>query len=92
MKARKLKCLRVFLLIFCKIFSSRGNQCGVFTLIQVFNFKMLQWRRKRMKISRFAPIAIVLFAFTLVACANTVRGVGRDVKGTAQAVEDTVKN
>ncbi|GAA0601221.1 entericidin A/B family lipoprotein [Paenochrobactrum glaciei] len=45
-----------------------------------------------MKISRFAPIAIVLFAFTLVACANTVRGVGRDVKGTAQAVEDTVKN
>jgi predicted small secreted protein len=28
----------------------------------------------------------------LAACANTVRGVGKDVKATANAVEDTVNN
>ena len=26
----------------------------------------------------------------LAACANTVRGVGKDVKGTVSAIEDTV--
>lgn len=44
-----------------------------------------------MKLSRIVPVAIVLCAFTLASCANTVRGVGRDVKSTANAVEDTIK-
>lgn len=44
-----------------------------------------------MKLSRIVPLAIVLCAFTLASCANTVRGVGRDVKGTAHAVQDAVK-
>lgn len=44
-----------------------------------------------MKLSRIVPVAIVLCAFTLASCANTVRGVGRDVKGTANAVEETVQ-
>ncbi|PWL17689.1 entericidin EcnAB [Falsochrobactrum shanghaiense] len=44
-----------------------------------------------MKLSRIVPIAIILCAFTLVSCANTVRGVGRDVKSTANAVEDVVE-
>lgn len=43
-----------------------------------------------MKLLRIAPIAIVACALALAACANTVRGVGRDVKSTAKAVEDTV--
>ncbi len=33
-----------------------------------------------MKLTRLVPIALVLCAFTLASCANTVRGVGRDVK------------
>ncbi|MCL7996976.1 entericidin A/B family lipoprotein [Brucella thiophenivorans] len=44
-----------------------------------------------MKLSRIVPVAIILCAFTLASCANTVRGVGRDVKGTANAVEETVQ-
>lgn len=44
-----------------------------------------------MKLSRIVPVAIVLCAFTLASCANTVRGVGRDVKGTANAVEESVQ-
>lgn len=45
-----------------------------------------------MKLSRLAPIAIALCAALAVsACANTVRGVGKDVKGTVNAVEDTVQ-
>jgi len=44
-----------------------------------------------MKLSRLTPLVLIISAFTLVACANTVRGVGRDVKSTAKAVEDTVK-
>ena len=37
---------------------------------------------------------VMLFATCvgLFACANTIRGVGRDVKSTANAVEDTVNN
>ncbi len=31
-----------------------------------------------MKLTRLAPLAIILCAFTLASCANTVRGVGRD--------------
>lgn len=44
-----------------------------------------------MKMSRIVPVAIILCAFTLASCANTVRGVGRDVKGTANAVEESVQ-
>ena len=44
-----------------------------------------------MKLSRLAPIAAILaFALVVSACANTVRGVGRDVNATADAVEDSV--
>ncbi|MDD2870194.1 entericidin EcnAB [Neomegalonema sp.] len=35
--------------------------------------------------------ALLLVAALAAGCANTVRGVGADVKGTAQAVEDVVK-
>lgn len=45
-----------------------------------------------MKLSIIAPVAIVCCALALSACANTVRGVGKDVKATANAVEDTVNN
>lgn len=38
---------------------------------------------------RFRALAAVLAAaLVLSACANTVRGVGQDVKNTADAVED----
>ncbi|MGB3900425.1 MAG: hypothetical protein WA973_17955 [Mesorhizobium sp.] len=43
-----------------------------------------------MKPSRFAPIAVLACALALVACANTIRGAGKDIKSTAHAVEDTV--
>jgi predicted small secreted protein len=45
-----------------------------------------------MKLLRITPIAILTCALALAACANTVRGVGKDVKSTANAVEDTVNN
>ena len=44
-----------------------------------------------MKLSRLAPVALLISALLVSAGANTVRGVGADVKGTAQAVEDTVE-
>ncbi|MBA3448494.1 MAG: EncA/B family entericidin [Pseudaminobacter sp.] len=45
-----------------------------------------------MKLPRIAPIAAILACALMVsACANTVRGVGADVKNTADAVEDTVE-
>ncbi len=44
-----------------------------------------------MKLSRIAPLAAILACALLVsACANTVRGVGRDMNQTADAVEDSV--
>ncbi len=45
-----------------------------------------------MSASRIASLVVIL-AYTLVAaaCANTVRGVGQDVKGTAKAVEDAAQ-
>lgn len=39
-----------------------------------------------MAFARIASLLALLFA--LSACANTVRGVGKDVKGTADAVAD----
>jgi predicted small secreted protein len=45
-----------------------------------------------MKLSRLASIAAALACVMAVsACANTVRGVGKDVKQTANAVEDAVE-
>lgn len=35
-------------------------------------------------------VLVLIFAIGLSACANTVRGVGRDVRETADAVEDSV--
>ena len=40
-------------------------------------------------ISRMSML-VLIFVVGLSACANTVRGVGRDVRETADAVEDTV--
>ena len=37
---------------------------------------------------RIPALLVLLAAFALGACANTVRGVGQDVRQTAQAVED----
>lgn len=37
-----------------------------------------------------APVALLIAALALSACANTVRGVGRDVNATADAVEDSI--
>ncbi len=39
---------------------------------------------------RLAPLALIISALVLSSCANTVRGVGKDVKSTVNAVEDTV--
>ena len=38
--------------------------------------------------SAFATILAVLLAVSVASCANTVRGVKRDVNSTAQAIED----
>lgn len=43
-----------------------------------------------MKMSRLAPVAVLLCALALSACANTVRGVGKDINNTADAVEDSI--
>lgn len=44
-----------------------------------------------MKTSVFAPFVVVLCALSLAACANTVRGVGKDVKDTGRAVQQTLQ-
>ncbi|GGE41095.1 hypothetical protein GCM10007276_18100 [Agaricicola taiwanensis] len=38
-----------------------------------------------------ALIAVILAAMTVSACANTVRGVGADVKSTGRAVQDVAR-
>jgi predicted small secreted protein len=43
-----------------------------------------------MKLARLTPIALLICAMFVASCANTVRGVGRDVNATADAVEDSV--
>jgi len=44
-----------------------------------------------MKLSKFTSVgALLACALIVSACANTVRGVGRDVNQTADAVEDSV--
>jgi predicted small secreted protein len=44
-----------------------------------------------MTMTRIFTVSAVVCALFLASCANTVRGVGRDVKDTAHAVRDTVK-
>ena len=39
---------------------------------------------------RLVPIFALICVMALSACANTVRGIGRDVNATADAVEDSV--
>ena len=43
-----------------------------------------------MKPVHFGSVLLLVSAMFLASCANTVRGVGKDVKATANAVEDTV--
>jgi len=44
-----------------------------------------------MKLTRIAPIAALLACALIAAgCANTVRGAGKDIKDTANAIEDSV--
>ncbi|WP_080917751.1 entericidin A/B family lipoprotein [Manganibacter manganicus] len=43
-----------------------------------------------MKLSRLAPLAVLACALALAACANTVRGAGKDINNTANAVEDSI--
>lgn len=44
-----------------------------------------------MSVKRFVSVAVILLCTSsLASCANTVRGVGKDVKGTVDAIEDTV--
>ena len=42
------------------------------------------------KVTRLAPVAILISALIVAGCANTVRGVGRDINATADAVEEAV--
>ncbi|MDR0253359.1 MAG: entericidin A/B family lipoprotein [Brucellaceae bacterium] len=44
-----------------------------------------------MKTSVFTPLVILVCALSLAACANTVRGVGKDVKDTGRAVQQAVQ-
>jgi predicted small secreted protein len=39
----------------------------------------------------FAIVALVVSALALTSCANTVMGVGKDVKATGHAVKKTVE-
>ena len=43
-----------------------------------------------MKLANLATVAVLVCALFTAACANTVRGVGRDINQTADAVEDSV--
>ena len=46
-----------------------------------------------MKLSKLAPIAAILACALFVsACANTIRGVGRDVSNTADATESAAND
>jgi entericidin B len=45
-----------------------------------------------MELSRFATIAILASALVVSACANTIRGVGRDAANTVNATEAAGKS
>jgi len=42
------------------------------------------------KLLRLAPVATLVSVMLVAGCANTVRGVGKDLKETANAVEESV--
>jgi predicted small secreted protein len=44
-----------------------------------------------MTIASKNTLCVLVCAFLLASCANTVRGVSRDVKDTASAVKDAVR-
>lgn len=39
---------------------------------------------------RLATVAVLVSAMLVAGCANTVRGVGKDIRATANAVEDSL--
>ncbi|WP_157016150.1 EncA/B family entericidin [Mesorhizobium xinjiangense] len=43
-----------------------------------------------MKLARLVPVLFVVLAIGVTACANTVRGIGRDVNETADAIGDSI--
>jgi predicted small secreted protein len=43
-----------------------------------------------MTITRICTVCVLICALFATSCANTVRGVSRDIKNTAAAVEDAV--
>ncbi|MDP3896147.1 MAG: hypothetical protein Q8Q62_05685 [Mesorhizobium sp.] len=43
-----------------------------------------------MTAARLVPVVALICVMALSACANTVRGVGRDINATADAVEDSI--
>jgi predicted small secreted protein len=44
-----------------------------------------------MTMTRFATLCAIICALFVASCANTVRGVSRDVQDTADAVEESVQ-
>lgn len=44
-----------------------------------------------MKLARLVSVAVLVCAMFAASCANTVRGIGKDVNATADAVEDSVE-
>lgn len=42
------------------------------------------------RLIKLAPIAVLVSALAVAGCANTVRGVGKDLNQTADAVEDSI--
>ena len=53
-------------------------------------FMVQHRKRAAMKPYRIVTLLVVVSAFTLAGCANTVRGMGKDVNNTADAIEDSV--
>jgi predicted small secreted protein len=43
-----------------------------------------------MTISRFSTLSVLVCALFIASCANTVRGVSRDVQDTAAAVDEAI--
>ncbi|WP_448148498.1 entericidin A/B family lipoprotein [Labrys miyagiensis] len=55
------------------------------------NFGMACSGIELMRKSAIAIIALVICSLALTSCANTVRGVGQDVKSTGRAVKQAVQ-
>src|SRR5690606_13948415 len=53
-------------------------------------FMVQHRKRAAMKPYRIVTLLVVVSAFTLAGCANTVRGMGKDVDNTADGIEDSV--